>query len=172
MNDCLIPRRTFVALALGGIAAPSLAQAVTGAHATRSANLFAQLEDELLRAMQRRDVPRLNQLLAEDFEMTVAPLPLDSIAREEWIDNLSRSGSTKVAVQSLTARELSPDLAQVSLWLVPQPATAGRGKVFVLDTWKREGEQWKLLTRHAAPVAGSRLWIPGDSGRAPFRKMI
>jgi hypothetical protein len=157
-----------VAAITSGLASTGAAQGL----ALRSENDFVRLEDELLQAMRARDRPRLESLLAEDFEMFVAQLPLDSISRDAWIDNLGRPGSRDVAIRSLVTRELEPDLAHVSLWLVPEPARAGRGKVFVLDTWQRREGRWQLIYRHAAPVAGSRLWIPGDSGRAPFRKMI
>lgn len=170
MESNRITRRTagFAALAAATGAAPVRAQT----HPLRGGADFVALEDKLLTAMRARDRATLESLMAEDFEMVVAQLPLDSIGRDAWIDNLARAGSRDVAVRALVAHPLADDLYQVTLWLVPEPARPGRGTVFVVDTWRREGDRWLLAGRHAAPLGGSRLWIPGDSGRAPLRKMI
>jgi hypothetical protein len=42
-----------------------------------------------------------------------------------------------------------------------QPGSSANTSVFVVDVWRRTGEQWKLAVRYVAPVGASGTALPG-----------
>ena len=138
---------------------PAWAQPAT-AHATRQGQAIQQLEDALLAAMQGRNRAQLERLLAEGFEMIVAQEPGNPIDREAWLDSVAKGAAGSWEIQQIGVRDLG-NVAVASFLL--HPAAAGKPSIFMVDTWQREGSQWSLLLRHAAPALGSRRDIPGDA---------
>lgn len=139
--------------------------------ASRTLQRFAELELSLLEAMQRHDALRLDRLLSEDFEFTVAQQADEPQSREDWLAALRQSSVAEHLQLGPLAVKAFEHLAIVSFSLKPRSPRAGRGPVFVVDTWRRSGdsEPWQLAARYAAPLAGLRAWVPGDSRQAPKR---
>lgn len=135
----------------------------------RTLRRFTELELSLLEAMQRRDSQRLDQLLADDFEFTVAQQADEAQSREDWLNALRRTSVAEQLQLGPLAIKGFEHIALVSFSLKPKSARGGRGPVFVVDTWRRSGDadQWQLAARYAAPIAGLRTWVPGDSPVAP-----
>ena len=177
-----LPRRmpalaaaTLLALALA-LAAPQpraadLRPDGRGGHITRSAAVFAELEAALLQAVRERRVQDIERLVDASFEMTVAQDPASPIDREAWIGALRKPGAADWAPQHLTVREFG-DIAVAGFVLRPQPARAGAAPLYIVDTWRLDGPQWRLVTRHAAPATGARRGIPGDAPQAATPKKI
>jgi hypothetical protein len=151
--------------------APALAQTGAGAHVTRTVQVFTQLEESLLQAIRSRDEARLQALLDDEFEMIVARAPDAPVPREDWLANVRKPGAGDYSVEQVSVREIV-EVAVVSFVLRPKVPSTRASPVFVIDTWQRDGVVWRLTQRHAAPVAGSRRAIPGDSGRTGVPKQI
>ena len=149
----------------------ALAQAAAPPSVTRGVQVFAELEESLLQAIRRHDGARIDALLGEDFEMTVAQDPDAPVAREDWVASVRRPGAGAYAAQQMAVRE-ADSVAIASFVLRPMPARRNAAPVFVVDTWQRVGTQWRLTARYAAPVAGSRRSIPGDAKPTTIRKQI
>jgi ketosteroid isomerase-like protein len=66
------------------------------------------------------------------------------------------------------------DLMVVSfLWKIDAPQKAGVAQnVFVVDTWKRNGDNWQVQVRYASPV-GAAAGVPGAvaPAQAPQKKI-
>lgn len=139
--------------------------------ATRMVQGLQQLEMLLLQAMQGRDKAAIERLLDDDFEMRVAQEPGTPVIREDWVDSVVRSPRGEWVVRQLAVHDLG-DVRVGSFELAPAAAGTGKPSIFVVDTWRRDGSGWRLLVRHAAPVAGSRRAIPGDAASKTIRKQI
>jgi hypothetical protein len=153
-----------LALTLTVAAAAVQAQAVQGGgapHATRTVQAFTELEESLLQAIRLHDTARLERSVDDDFQMVIAQAPADPVARDDWIDALSRRGAGDWTVQHLSARE-SGDTAVAGFVLRGTGSMRQAPPLYVVDTWQRAGDQWRLLVRHVAPASGTRRGIPGD----------
>lgn len=136
------------------------------AHATRTGEAFVQLETALLVAMRQQDGTQLAAMLDPDFEMTVAQDPGTPVPREDWLASLGQLAGAGFQVRELSVRDWG-EVAIASFVLQPALARPKRASVFVVDTWKKTSPgSWRLVTRYAAPVAGSRHSIPGDPGQS------
>ena len=165
---------------LAGAGASVLAVAVAhGAHAqtsamphvTRTVQIFTQLEESLLQSIRTRDDARLQALVDDEFEMVVAQAPDAPVPRQDWLASVRKPGAGDFSVEQMSVREIVA-VAVVSFVLRPKGAPAKSTPVFVVDTWQRDDKGWHLTQRHAAPVAGSRRAIPGDSGKTGMPKQI
>jgi hypothetical protein len=169
-----MPQAAGVAIALlcTLTAAPAQAQATgRGGHVTRTVAAFVELEESLLQALRERQPAAVERLLDDDFIMIVAQDPEAPVAREAWLEAVRKPDAGKWAAGSLTVREYN-EIAVASFVLRPQPARAGAAPLFVVDTWRREGEQWRLAVRQVAPATGPRRGIPGDVASPGVRKKI
>jgi len=165
----LLPNRLARRLALLAVVWPALAAAAApapgSAHATRTGAAVAELEQALLHAVQSRDAGRLQQLLTEDFEMTVAQDPDNPVPRDDWIDSAMRTGAAGRTLAQLAAREVGTTVLATFV-------LHGKPALFVVDTWQRDGASWRLAARQVAATAGTRRGIPGDAVQRPVRKKI
>jgi hypothetical protein len=165
-------RRSFVlatAASLGLSAAASWAQP-TRSHVvtvTRLVKIFLDQESRLLDALERRDRAALEGLLADDFEMRVGASPGAPIPRNEWLNAALATDAPDVSaylVEQMAVHEIDK-LAIASFQL--QAAEPGRKgappPVFVVDTWERAGDTWRLRVRYAAPVAANSPRISGEA---------
>lgn len=156
-----------------GVALHQATQAEPNAvpHLTRAVQVFSELEESLLQAIRTGDETRVQTLLDAEFEMIVAQAPDAPVPREEWLAKVRKPGAGDFIVTHVSVREIV-EVAVVSFVLRPKVPSTGASPVFVIDTWQRDGVVWRLTQRHAAPVAGSRRAIPGDSGRTGVPKQI
>lgn len=153
------------ALLVAAVAWPLGAGAADNAHATRTGAAVAELEQALLAAVQAHDAARLEQLLTDDFEMTVAQDASHPVPRDDWIDSAVQRAAAPRRIAQLAARDFG---ATVLATFVLQGAPA----LFVVDTWQRDGSGWRLAARQVAPAEGARRAIPGDAVQRPIRKKI
>jgi ketosteroid isomerase-like protein len=123
--------------------------------ATRQVTLFSGLELQLLQAVQKKDKPALQSLLADDFMIFMPdsePLPVD-----DWLDVVT---SADYSMKSFAVRHFyASDLGDSVLIIFErsQSATwkgkADNGQFFVADLWKKSGDGWKLATRSVAKTS-------------------
>jgi ketosteroid isomerase-like protein len=129
----------------------ALAQAAPAADPEKGP--FLGLETRLSKAIQAKDVPALDALLAKDFAFSVffenqAPEVLN---RNEWLNTSKHYTLTGFEIQFLAARVFG-DVAVVR-YQPRQSAALGTGiersgEFAVVDVWTKQGGDWKLSSRH------------------------
>lgn len=114
---------------------------------------FQSLETRVSGAIQMKNIPALEELLAKDFAFSVflegrAP---EVMNRNEWLKTSEHYTLTGFEIRHVAARVFG-NVAVVRL----QPhrtATAGTsldrsGEFAVVDVWTKDGDAWKLSARH------------------------
>lgn len=132
--------------------------------ATRQAKMFTEMETQLLKAIQSKDQGALSKMLADDclIEMPDA----DPLPAEDWTASLL---SKDFVLKSFIIRQLSVldqgDTAIVKFDRVQKATWKGAaedGEFFVVDVWKKSGDNWLLANRYVSRV-GTVPWMPkGD----------
>jgi ketosteroid isomerase-like protein len=123
--------------------------------ATRQVTIFNALENQLLHAVQSKDQAGLSKLVSDDcvIEMPDAdPLPGD-----DWMKTVL---SKDYVLKTFVIRQLSvvdgADVMVVKFDRVQQSSFKGKpdgGEFFVVDVWKKDGENWKLASRYVSKVS-------------------
>lgn len=160
----------FVASAQEPVKPPVTPRIIT---ATKQVSLFSGLEKQLLQAVQKKDKAALQSLLSEDFilEMPDAdPLDIDG-----WLDSVT---TKDYALKSFMIRQMSAiDLGNavlVKFERIQEASSKGQpdgGEFFVVDLWKKDGDNWKLANRYVSKVS-SRPTMPKASGQAHRKAVI
>lgn len=144
------------ALAAGQVAPNGRGGAVTP---TRNVLNFTKLENAWIEAVQRRDAEALGRLLADDFEIRSAAAPGVPTARADALRESLRVPVSRSSIDQMAVHEYG-DLMVVSfLWTIADGAAPHA--FFVVDTWKRSGDEWKAAVRYAAPVGEGAPTVPG-----------
>jgi ketosteroid isomerase-like protein len=144
------------ALAAGQAAPNGRGGAVTP---TRNILTFTKLENAWLEAVQRRDADALGRMLADNFEIRSAAAPGVPTARADAVRELLRAPVSRSSIDQMAVHEYG-DLMVVSfLWTIADGAAPQ--SYFVVDTWKRSGDEWKAAVRYAGPVADGAAVVPG-----------
>jgi Domain of unknown function (DUF4440) len=130
---------------------------------------FTKLETELYDAIKRKDMPRLEQLLAADYVLVTSARAADPMDRKSWMDLMSVFNVEWFTVGDIVVRCLVPsgktgeacDLAAVSL-VSTQKAIVGREDrssdgSFLVDIWSHRNGTWQLLSRFASAKDKRRL---------------
>jgi hypothetical protein len=110
---------------------------------TRTVTLFGGLERKLADASSAERAT----YLAEDFEERRCAQPGTPVARDQWL----ASPPEKMAFGQQAVHSYG-DLAIYSAL-----ASSGTEKDMVVDTWKKDGEAWKLAVRYRCPSSGNKL---------------
>jgi ketosteroid isomerase-like protein len=129
---------------------------------TREVKQFSDLEHDLIAAMNAKDAEGMKQLLTDDFALHFGNNPGDSTNRTEMIAQATAGRTLPLHLEYMSALDYG-GVAIVSFsWnLDGVDGEASSGKVFVVDTWKKIDEHWKLAARYASAVAKSDLAVPG-----------
>jgi hypothetical protein len=154
----------FGALVPTARAQSSRSRAVT---VTRLVKIFLDEESRLLDALEKKDRAALEGLLAEFFEMRVASRPGTPIPRAEWLSAALSADAPNVAdylVEQMAVQEMGTQAIASFLLQAADPARKGAPpSVFVVDTWERVGDGWRLRVRYAAPVATRAARVSGEA---------
>lgn len=123
--------------------------------ATKQVSIFTGLENQLLKAVQKKDKAAAQAMLSDDLiiEMPDAdPLPGD-----DWLDSVMAKEYT---LKSFVVRQMSAiDLGNavvVKFDRIQEASLKGQadsGEFFVVDVWKKSGETWKLASRYVSKVS-------------------
>lgn len=129
--------------------------------ATKQVTVFTGLEKQLLEAVQKKDKAALQAMLTDEFAIHMPDA--DPLASEDWLDSVM---SKDFILKRFVLRQMSvADLggaAVVSYDRLQESTFAGQndgGEFYVVDLWKKDGENWKLADRHVAKV-GSTAAMP------------
>lgn len=114
---------------------------------SRSVKVFSQLEQSLDAAIAGKDQASVDKLLAADFELRSAANPSVPVARDEWLQNrtpATDAGTSQMAVHDHGTLAVASYLRSTPSDQPDQPAQL----TFVVDVWKKQGENWQLATRY------------------------
>lgn len=126
---------------------------------TRLVKLFSELEASLVNKAHEPGTTALDALLDPAFEIRAAGQPGTPIPRDEAIREL-RASPRNGRIDQMAVH----DLGDVALVSFREVAARSKNNRFIVDCWKRDGADWKLLVRYASgatSVAASRL--PGGT---------
>ncbi len=131
--------------------------------ATRQVVTFSSLEKQMMEALQKKDKAALKALLTDD---TAIHMPdADPLPGDDWVDSVM---SKDFALKSFGIRQVDvADLgtaAVVAYDRIQDSTFKGKpdgGEFFVVDLWKKDGDNWKLADRYVSKVS-SVLSQPKD----------
>ncbi len=128
---------------------------------TRNILIFSKLENEWHDALRRHDAAALGRILSDDFEIRSAAAPGVPTAREDAVHAWLQAPAVESSVGQMAVHEYG-DLMLVSfLWRLNGEGGRAPQTFFVVDTWKRAGNDWKATVRYAAPVVEGAPAVPG-----------
>lgn len=110
------------------------------------------LEQQIFRAIEEKNRPALDALLASDFVLRGEP----DTDRETWLrDAVSLCWGPSWDVQKLTVREQAD--TQIATFILnfyrdPMTCRVAPMRSLITDIWIREEGRWKLGMRHSGPV--------------------
>jgi len=123
--------------------------------ATKQVTMFNGLENQLLQAVQKKDKAALQGMLSDDLNIEMPDA--DPLPGDEWLDSVMAKDYT---VKSFVVRQMSViDLgtaAVVKFDRLQEASSKGQadsGEFFVVDLWKKDGNNWKLANRYVAKVS-------------------
>ena len=169
--SCRQRRGLIAALAAWPLAAP--AQTARVPIVTRLVTALLEHESRLAQAASAGDAAALQALLADDFEMRVASHPGAPTPRAEWLAAIARQPAPPAEIEQMAVHDHGV-VAVASFVLRPVGGDRHATPLFVVDTWARDGEAWRLKVRYAAPIAASggrrAGLVPGDAGDTTLPK--
>jgi hypothetical protein len=135
---------------------------------TRQVKTFSDLENELIEALKSRNQLKLDQLVAEDFEMRAAASPDNPVPYSEWLKtSLAEASAYTCHIGRMAVHDLNETAIVSFMWNPSADNKQAIQNVFLVDIWKKQGVAWKLAIRYASPVQGASVKVPGFSGKEP-----
>lgn len=132
---------------------------------TRLVKVFQQLETQFAQAARAGDTAALEALLTEDFELRVARRPAEPVARAQWLAAIKQQPAPDARIEQMAAHDHGT-IVDVSFLLRPlvagPPRRGTEAPLFIVDTWARDGEAWRLKVRYAGVVGSSTQRVPGE----------
>ena len=137
--------------------------------ATRQATLFNNLETQMLLAVQKKDQAALTAMLTDDFAVEMPNA--DRMAGEDWVNSVM---AKDFALEKFGVHQMSViDLGNAAvakyerLQQATQQGASENGQFFVIDLWKKNGDQWKLANRYVSRVSST---VPAEPAPKPTGK--
>jgi len=152
--------RAALALVVALLALPALAQPspATGRipTVTRLVKTFAELESDLAARAHADDPQRLDAMLDPAFEMRAGTTPGVPIPRDDWIRAARAAPREAPRIDQMAVHDFGT-IAVVSFRETPGRNAARAKPQFVVDCWKRAGEEWKLAVRYVSDATSSNV---------------
>ena len=117
---------------------------------TRHVVIFTELETQLLDAATHKDRAKLDELLADDFQLWTAEHAADPVDREQWIEMALASRDRAGLVRDVSVN-VGSEMAIVSFVLALKPGTSAKD-MFLVDVWTRRADTWQLSARYACSI--------------------
>jgi hypothetical protein len=127
---------------------------------TRLVKQFSELEASVVAKAHAQDRGALDAVLDPSFEMRIADRPGVPVPRDASIRQL-RAAPTDVRIDQMAVHDLG-DIALVSFRATAanKRAVASQSGSFIVDCWKRAGDEWKLAVRYAGDASAHGLASP------------
>lgn len=123
--------------------------------ATKQVSIFTGLENQLLQAVQKKDKAAAQALLSDDLNIEMPDA--DPLPGDDWLDSVTAKDYT---LKSFVVRQMSViDLGTAVVVKFDRlheavfKGQADSGEFFVVDLWKKDGDNWKLASRYVAKVS-------------------
>jgi hypothetical protein len=120
-----------------------------------SAETFEALEVRLMRALQDHDRKTLEELLADDYELTSAEVTGGRLGKIAYVQRALGPEIPPIEdfrFRSLSTSQLSDDLVMVRAdvdWHSTPPGAPPQRRYLLTDLWRLRGGRWQLVSRHA-----------------------
>jgi len=121
--------------------------------ATRQVVQFWQIENDLARALEKKDQAALDKMLSEDFKVWMPNQTGNAIAGEDWMKS-GMENPVPALLRNMSAQEY-PEIMLVKflgLGKSPVPGKGAASQYFVIDVWSRDGDAWKLTDRFMSRI--------------------
>jgi len=121
--------------------------------ATRQVAQFWQIENDLARALEKKDQAALGKMLSEDFKVWMPNQTGSAIAGEDWMKS-GMENPAPILLRQMSAQEY-PEIMLVKFLGQGKPPAAGKGdanQYFVVDVWARDGDAWQLTDRFMSRI--------------------
>ena len=155
----MVSRRSIALLGLAALALLALLPPpalVLGPAATAvSPATFEALEIRLMRALQEHDRPALEELLADDYELTSTEVTGGRLGKIGYVRRALGPEIPPIddfRFRSMSLSQLSEDLVMVRAdveWHSTPPGGDPQRRYLVTDLWRLRGGLWQLVSRHA-----------------------
>ncbi len=123
--------------------------------APKQVSIFTGLENQLLQAIQKKDKAAAQAMLGDDLNIEMPDA--DPLPGEDWLDSVMAKDYT---LKSFVVRQMSAiDLGNavvVKFDRLQEAVFKGKadsGEFFVVDVWKKDGDNWKLASRYVSKVS-------------------
>jgi len=123
--------------------------------ATKQVSIFTEMENQLLRAIQKKDKAAAQAMLSDDLNIEMPDA--DPLPGDDWLDSVMAKDYT---LKSFVVRQMSAiDLGTAVLLKFNRlqeavlKGKADSGEFFVVDLWKKDGDNWKLANRYVSKVS-------------------
>lgn len=136
---------------------------------TRLVKILLGFETRLAQAASTGDAAGLQALLADDFELRSARRPGVPTPRAEWLAALAREPAPQAEIEQAAAHDHGA-VVDLSFLLRPTGEAPKTVPLFIVDTWAKDGDGWRLKVRYAAPVARNAPRVPGEGDAAVIPK--
>ena len=149
------------------------AHPVTGNHdPVNKLDFFRDLEQRWAAAIQRKDQRQLDEVfLSDDYALRISDDPARKISRSVWLATLAVYNTRSFAIRDLEIRDFG-DVVIVSEVLNQQADVHGvdrSGDFFIVDTWTRHGDVWKVSARYSSPSKSLPPMPMGSDGHAEHK---
>ena len=157
-----------IAVATSGLACAAIPPQPSGSHQvsmTRSMVVFFQLEQDLSTALSKHDKAATDALLSADFELRPNQHPGEPTARADWL--AGDAAHAIGGIEQLGVRDYG-DMAIVSyVRTTPSADTTTIARCYVIDAWKKMGNDWQLITRYQSdlPAAAAEQQDVAPTGK-------
>jgi len=133
---------------------------------TRMVKQFTELESSLAASIKAGDEAGLQKLLADDFELRTGSMPGNPTPRAEWIRSLLLRRDVAYSIEQMAVHDLGNHAVVSFVEKSARKEAKAAPNIFVVDVWKRSGNDWKLAIRYAS-AASRDVVIPGASAESP-----
>lgn len=131
---------------------------------TRTVAIFSDLEERLMAAVQKKDQATLSALFADDFELRNASDPATPVPRDAWLAALTASDLRDFRISQMAVHLYDETTAAVSMHYWQNALVEGKERAsnaFVVDIWRKSGNDWKLAVRYCSSTAPPSSANPG-----------
>lgn len=123
--------------------------------ATKQVSIFNGMENQLLKAIQKKDKAAAQAMLSDDLMIEMPDA--DPMPGEDWLDSVMAKDYTlkSFVVRQMSAIDLG-DAVVVKFDRLQEATSKGKadsGEFFVVDLWKKSGDTWKLASRYVSKVS-------------------
>lgn len=110
---------------------------------------YADLENNLHQAIVDKNKKMLNEILANDFEERDSHEPNQPIPKEMWINKMINQPHDTYLMNQIAVRDFD-NIRIVSFLLMPKINENIKDRpLFIVDVWKKTGENHQLLVRYS-----------------------